>query len=106
MISIDLQGSIMEITVNLHGSLKETVNWYSRGVHIVQEKATVEDVLKSIEWETDTSLFNIVADGEKMKLSYIFYLNGKLLWHPVNVKTEVSNNDQLDILDFPIIAGG
>jgi len=96
----------MEITVKLHGSLKETVNWYSREVQLVGEKATIEDVLKSIEWEPDSNLFNAVADGDKMKINYIFYLNGRLLWHPVNVVTELSDNDHLDILDFPIVAGG
>ena len=98
--------TVVKVIINTYGTVNKDAGWNSQEVKLEKEKVTIEDALRSAGLEDERTLFDLVAEENRLKESYAIFLTGRLLWNPVDLKMEIKSGDQLDILDFPFVAGG
>jgi len=97
---------MVKVIISTFGSVNKNAGWNSQEVQLEKEGVTIEDVLSSAELEDGRTLFDLVAEGSRLKESYAIFLSGLLLLHPVDLKMGIESGDTLAILDFPFILGG
>ena len=84
---------MIKVTVTTYGNVHKEAGWHSREVTVEQMKATVEDVLKLALLEDGRTLFDIVSDNGGIKQDSSILLNGRPLWNPKDLKTEIKSGD-------------
>ena len=97
---------MVKVIINAYGSTNQEAGWGSQEVGLEKEDATIADALKSAKLKDGRTLFDLVAQGNKLKESYAIFLSGRLLWHPVDLRTEIKSGDRMVILDYPFTLGG
>lgn len=97
---------MVKVNINTFGSANRDAGWNVREVELDKETVTLEDALRSAKLEDGRTLFDLIAEDNRLKDSYAIFLSGILLWNPVDLKMQVKDGDQLLILDFPFTAGG
>ncbi len=97
---------MVQVSVSTYGNVNKEAGWNSKEVTIEQERATVEDVLKSVKLGDGRALFDLVGDAGQIKDEYMIWLNGVILRDPKDLQREVKNEDEIVAGDFVEAIGG
>ena len=97
---------MIKITVDLYGTANKAAGWNRREIKPARETVTIADVLKIPTLKDGTTLFDLIAEGDLLKEKFGIFLSGRLLRHPVYLKTELGDGQEILILDFPFTLGG
>ncbi len=97
---------MVNVSISTFGSVNKEVGWSCKELSLAQEGVTVEDVLKSVRLRDGRILFDLVGDESGIKDNYTILLNGRPLWNPKDLKTEVRSEDLVTAMDILQAIGG
>ncbi|MFC2047480.1 hypothetical protein ACFLTK_04325 [Chloroflexota bacterium] len=97
---------MIKVSISTYGSVNKKSGWHLKELTLKQAKATVDDVLKSTSLEDGTVMFDIVADNDGVKKDYSILLNGRPLWNPKDLKSEIKSGDLITATGILEMLGG
>lgn len=59
-----------KMSISTYGSVNKEAGWNSQEVKAEKEKITIEDVLRSSELKDGRALFDLIAEGNRIKENY------------------------------------
>ena len=87
----------MRVVIRVYTALREKLGWSSREVEVAGDRATLAEVLTSVEVLRDLV-------GERLLQDFIVLVNGRNARLLNGLETELADGDVVDI--FPPAAGG
>jgi hypothetical protein len=88
----------MRVIINLASDTAAAVaGWRARVVTIDALEATATEVLRAVIFPDGSSLFDIVTDGNQLKVGWILYINGVPLKKNDFAAVRVTDNMQMHV---------
>ncbi len=98
---------MITVTLKPFGNSNREAGWSSLRIELSQEKATIAQAFQQAYLANHTTLYDLTAQDTILKNTYAIFLNGLLLWHPVDLTRKLQDGDEMAILDYPFqMAGG
>jgi len=66
-----------KMSISTYGSVNKEAGWNSQEVKAEKEKITIEDVLRSAELKDGRTLFDLIAEGNRIKENYAQVTNSQ-----------------------------
>jgi hypothetical protein len=96
----------MKISIATFGIANREAGWNSLQIEIEQKTSTLREVLSLARSRDGRTLLELIGESAVLKENFAIFLNGQILWPPLDLNRIIQSDARIAIVDFPFTLGG
>ncbi len=94
----------MRAIVNMmSNNVAKAAGWKAREIRVEKPVVSVEDIFRAVTLaDGTTNLYDLVAEGNGLKSTYVLYVGGELLRGTCDWQRPIIDSEQIHVADWPM----